>query len=96
MMLRKIDSDGYFIEDVLLDEIPMITSESEEGDLTLIKDPSYIEVPCQEGLYKPKWTGAEWVEGITEEEIINIKNPITEIDKLWTAIEYLLLSDYKV
>ena len=94
MMLRKIDQDGYFIEDVLIDEIPMITSESDEGDLT-IKDPSYIETPCQEGFHRPKWTGKEWVEGATADELIPKLTQITEIEKLWSAIEYLLLSDYQ-
>lgn len=60
--VRKIDENGYFIEDAFVEEITEFT----------------IEIPCPQGLYKPKWNGNEWVEGLTQEEIEAIKNQPTE------------------
>ena len=56
--VRKIDDNGYFIEDAFVEEITEFT----------------IETPCSQGLYKPKWNGNEWVEGLTQDEIDNIKS----------------------
>lgn len=64
----KIDSKGYFIEDVLLDE-----NETTPTDC--------VEVPCQQGFYKPKWDGTHWVEGLTQEEIVSYKPGEEEIIK---------------
>lgn len=69
-LYRKIDINGLFIEDVLLEEIPHIYDE----DFNKIYDPKYIETPVPQGLYKPKWTGSKWVEGMPQEEIDTIKN----------------------
>lgn len=69
MVKRKINENGYFVEDVITEDI----------------DNSLIEVPVPEGFYKPKWTGNEWVEGATVEEISAIKNKPqepSEIEKL--------------
>ena len=46
----KINDDGIFVEDVLLKN-----NEPTPSDC--------IETPCPNGFYKPKWDGAEWVEG---------------------------------
>jgi len=60
MLYKKIDKNGYFIEDVILKERPVL----ENGDF----DPSYIvEAPI--GLYKPKWNGKEWIEGMSKKDI---------------------------
>jgi len=102
MILRKVDEQGYFIEDVLCDSYPTVlevTVDSEGNEQqTMVRDLTYIETPCQEGLYKPKWIGEKWVEGLTEEEIkaLSKPNPLSETDKLWTAVEYILLSGYEV
>ncbi len=73
-LYRKIDSNGYFVEDVLLDAFPVM----EDGT----PNPYYIDKICPEGLYCPRWTGTEWVEGLTQEEIDEILNatpqPTTE------------------
>lgn len=74
MILRKIDETGLFLEDVIVEEIPMITHEDEEGNLTLVPNPLYIATPCEGGFYMPKWNGDIWVEGLTQQEIDDIKN----------------------
>lgn len=63
---RKINTTtGLFIEDVLLGNIPTM----EDG----ISDPQYIEAPCPDGFYHPKWDGGKWVEGLSQAEIDAIK-----------------------
>ena len=55
-LLRKIDTTtGNFLGDVLFESHPTL----EDGEL----DPQYIEEAPQQGLYLPRWTGMEWVEG---------------------------------
>lgn len=55
MQIYKIDANGFFIRDVIDDggEIP--------ADCVSIQPP--------QGLYRSKWDGATWVEGMTQEEI---------------------------
>lgn len=45
----------------------------------------YTEVRPPDGLYRAKWTGTEWVEDMTQEEIDKLNNQpreLTEIEKL--------------
>ena len=56
--VRLIDDKGLFIEDTFVEELTEFT----------------IETPCTEGLYKPKWNGNKWIEGLTQTEIDAIKN----------------------
>ena len=92
-LYRKIDDSGYFIEDVLLEEVPYTYDE----EFNIIYDTHYIEIPVPQGMYKPKWDGAEWIEGLTQEEIDNITNKhveLAEIEKIQerqSAIEDVLL-----
>jgi hypothetical protein len=64
IFVRKIDEQGYFIEDDFVEDITEFT----------------IETPVPQGFYKPKWNGAEWIEGLTQSEIDAIKNILTPID----------------
>lgn len=52
---RKIDGAGQFIEDVLIDSIPV----NEDG----AADPFYIDEPVPSGFFWPRWNGTEWIEG---------------------------------
>ncbi|WP_404988160.1 hypothetical protein [Clostridium culturomicium] len=64
----KIDIRGFFIEDVILND----------GDVT---PENCIEVDCPEGFYKPKWDGEKWSEGLTQQEIEELKKqPIPKSD----------------
>lgn len=69
-LYRKVDNNGLFIEDVILDEIPY--KYDEEGNK--IYDPHYIDIEVPNGFYKPKWNGIMWIEGMSKEEIDAIKN----------------------
>lgn len=69
----RVDSNGLFIEDVLL----------EEGQ-EIPQDCVSILVP-DVGFYLPKWNGTIWVEGKTQAEIDAIKNvvpPKSELELL--------------
>lgn len=54
---HKIDVDGFVVE-------PIVIKLEQEVSKDIIKE------PMQNGLYKPKWTGTEWIEGKTEEEFL--------------------------
>lgn len=73
-LYRKIDDNGLFLEDVLIEEIPF--RYDEEGNK--IYDTHYIEMPVPQGFYKPKWNGTEWIEGMSQEEINAMKNQTVE------------------
>lgn len=67
----KVDGDGFFVEDVVLD----IGVEPE------VESPyELISVPVPEGFYRPRWVEGEWVEGLTEEELERFKNTPDPID----------------
>ena len=71
--VRIIDKDGMFIRDDFVEELT----------------PTTIETPCEDSFYKPKWDGEKWVEGLTTDEIIAIKNvtqPKSEMELLQEQI----------
>jgi N-methylhydantoinase B/oxoprolinase/acetone carboxylase alpha subunit len=68
----RIDQDGYFIEPVLINEDEKIPADC-------------VEVFPTSGMYKQKWNGTAWVEGLSQAEIDALKNvaePVSELDKL--------------
>jgi hypothetical protein len=64
IFVRKIDEQGFFIEDAFVEKITELT----------------IETPCPSGFYKPKWNfeTETWAEGATVEYIDNLKNVAIE------------------
>lgn len=85
MLYRKIDKNGYFVEDVILKEIPLL----ENGDF----DPHYIST-APIGLYKPKWNGKEWVEALTQKEIDILKIP-QRMQEIKSKLQELDIKTYK-
>jgi hypothetical protein len=68
----KIDSDGFYLEPVIIE------------DADTLPDNCVEEFPTK-GLYKHRWNGQEWEEGLTQEEIQTITNapqPLSELDQL--------------
>ena len=64
----------YEIDEIVLDEFGSPVPADE-----------YIAVPVPQGFYLPKWSGTEWVEGLTQEEIEVIKSvtqPLTPDEKI--------------
>lgn len=63
MIKRITDKQGFFIRDDFTFD--------EETEIALDVEPA-------QGLYKPKWNGTEWVEGMTQAEINAIPQATTE------------------
>jgi hypothetical protein len=81
----KIDNEGFFIEDVIL----------QDGETT---PNDCIEIECPQGFYKPKWNGKEWTEGLTQNEINTIKDTIekpTQIETLTKEIANIRVHNMK-
>ena len=84
IFVRIIDTNGYFVEDAFVESLT-------DADGNPI--PTYIETPCPDGFYLPKWDGAKWVEGKTAEEIAAIQASVIvektaeqRIDELETLV----------
>lgn len=74
----KIDGSGY-IEEI------HVAKFDEEGKCTEELAEDIITIDPPQGLYKAKWTGVEWIEDMTQEEIEAINNQpreLTDIEKL--------------
>lgn len=56
VQVYRIDEEGYFVEPVLV------------PDEDSIPEDCVAEFPTY-GLFKPKWDGEKWIEGLSEEEI---------------------------
>lgn len=59
----KIDENGYYIEPVI------VKPEIVNGETVYNVPDNLIEQSYQDGMYKPRWTGTEWVDEITQEEL---------------------------
>ena len=84
IFVRIIDNNGFFVEDAFVESLTDV-----DGNPIS----TYIETPCPDGFYLPKWDGTQWVEGKTAEEIAAIKsNAVIEktaeqrIDELETLV----------
>ena len=80
-MMRIIDRETkiFLRDDVIFDE------KTEIG----------LEVEPSQGLYKPKWNGTEWIEGMSAEEIALIVNQPTE-EPIEARVEKLELEQEQV
>lgn len=52
----KVDENGYFVEPVLIEDDEELPSDC-------------VEIPFPDGMYRPKWDGNQWLEGLTPEEL---------------------------
>jgi N-methylhydantoinase B/oxoprolinase/acetone carboxylase alpha subunit len=70
--IYRIDQDGYFIEPVLINE-----DEKPPADC--------VEVFPTSGMYKQKWNGTAWIEGLSQAAINALKNvpqPVSEMEQI--------------
>ena len=79
----KINKNGYYIEPVILKKDKYIPDDC-------------IEEKPPNGLYRAKWTGAEWIEDMTEEEIDAIKNRPRELSEIDIMRNYQLDLDFRI
>ncbi len=78
----EIDEKGY------IKEIYVENTENTSMNL-IITDP-------QDGLYRPKWTGTEWIEDMSQEEIDELKNRPKEPSFEELQLEYSIDLDYRI
>lgn len=80
----KIDANGMYIEPVILQDNEVTPSDC-------------VEVVPPTGLYKLKWNGTSWVEGMAQSDIDAIKNtpvptnPIDDIKKQQADLTFQLM-----
>jgi len=82
----KINSEGLFLEDVLIKDDEELPSDC-------------VETLCPDGFYSPKWLKGKWIEGKTQTEIDAIKNtpqPKSQIEILQETIDTLIISSLGV
>ena len=81
-LFRKIDTiTGNFLEDVLFESHPTL----EDDEL----DQQYVEEAPPQGLYLPRWTGTEWVEGGVAPE--PVPQALSEAERIEMLENMLLL-----
>ncbi|MGA3598573.1 hypothetical protein [Lysinibacillus agricola] len=70
----EVDKDGFIIDNYLanFDERENIVSYINANGEDVEVDKVFITVGIPGNLYKAKWTGLEWVEGATQEDIDKI------------------------
>lgn len=83
MQVYRIDDNGMFLEDVILHEGVEVP-------------PDCIEIAPLQGLFKPKWTGEEWVEGATAEYITELTSYVPEPSEVENISNYLLDVDMRL
>lgn len=62
-VLSRVNEDGLYVEPVLL-------KKNEEKE-----DEKLIDVEVPQGLYRPRWNGSKWEEGLSQEEISKLHAP---------------------
>ena len=60
----RVDEQGYYIEPVILELV-----KDDEGNEVYPVDDYMVGIPFENGMYKPRWTGTEWIDEITQEEL---------------------------
>ena len=111
--------DCLFDSHPILTETVLVDVTDEEGIITQVEelqplldaegnpqfDPQYVEEAPPQGLYLPKWTGTEWVEGgqapepiepepqapTVEQMAIALMQTQTELEDAQIALDFLLM-----
>lgn len=83
MQVYKIDNNGFYIEPVILS-----ANENAPNDC--------IEIQPPQGLYRAKWTGTEWIEDMSQEEIEALNNQPKEPTENEILRDYVLGIDYRL
>ncbi len=79
----QLDGDGFYTRHIVLKPNEDIPSRC-------------VEVTPPQGLYKAKWNGKAWVEGLPQEEIAKIKDTPrqkTQLEILQETVDQLVLDN---
>jgi hypothetical protein len=82
IQVARIDSDGLYVEPVLLDD---------DTELFIQKD-DLVGVTIPTGLHWPKWDGSEWIEG-KPDELLETKKQ-NKLDELDAKCNQTILGDF--
>lgn len=80
-IIYKTDEDGFV---VFRDNKVIEPYRYKNGEPIYEIPDGYVDTPLpgdehrKPSLYKPRWTGEEWIEGMTQEEIDNLNNQFEE------------------
>lgn len=101
IQISRISEDGFYLEPVLVNrnrlEIEAYdTLIEEDGTETKFLKPDIVLDEVPEGLFTPKWSGTEWVEGKPLEEIEAIKNAPQPKSETQLLGEELVMKDLKI
>ncbi len=90
--LYRVDENGYPLkEDVI------IVYFDEDNNLLTEVDEDVIKVVIPQGLLRPRWTGEEWVEDMTQEEIDELNRPRDKEPSFEEVqLEYNIDLDYRL
>jgi hypothetical protein len=83
MQVYRIDKNGYYVKPVDLEEGEEIPS-----GCIIARPPN--------GLYRAKWTGIEWIEDMSQEEIDGLNNQPQEPSENEVLRDYILDVDYRL
>jgi hypothetical protein len=82
----KIDSQGYYVAPDFAEKI--------DGVYKMPDD--CVEIPFPDGMFKPKWDGTQWVEGLTQTEVDQRRTEIQQQQEDGEAKAYLNETDWYV
>ena len=98
--------DVFFENHPFLMEIGLVDVTDEEGNITQVEeahlvldaegntqlDPQYVEEAPPQGMYLPRWTGTEWVEGgVVPEPTPPVPTEVERIVAMEEALDFLLM-----
>lgn len=82
-IVAVIDQDGFFVEDRVVHQIPIVGSNGlpvidSNGNIQTQWPPldlQDVEVRPPEGLFRPRWDGQQWIEGLNPQAILDQSAP---------------------
>jgi hypothetical protein len=89
--LFKVDEDGFPIG------VAVVEFDDSGNILTQDVDDNVVLTPCPNSFHRPIWTGEEWIESLTQEEIEELKKQVgkeTSFEEL--QLEYNIDLDYRL
>jgi hypothetical protein len=88
----KIDEDGYYVEDVILDRL-----KGKDGKYPPWKVPNdCVETNPPDGIFRLKWDGTQWIEALSQTEVDERRAEIQKQQENGQAEIYLYETDWYV
>jgi hypothetical protein len=85
----EIDENGHILE-------RHVSDFDEQGNPVNELSPNIVAISPPDGLYCAKWTGTEWIEDMSQEEIDALNNQPHEPTETEMLRDYVLDLDYRL